>query len=248
VNFALRFAPRFKKDYLPKCKDVPINAHCRYGHCLAQPFGIGAAGIASGKFGKRATAITDLDLGDLVKIKSEPPIWQWTINDRIIEVTSAELLDQKVLSTRILDETSIVVTAMSNQKWRDFIATKTEDARVVDTPLDATETGQILWWVEQFCTNKAVSRNFDELAADKTVTCKGFTHFQATNLLFYLRSNKIDRITPRTLWLTLRQKLGATEGAETIKGKRVAYWTIPAFPEQTMEFDDPVVEDQESPF
>lgn len=247
-----------KRDYLPRCKEAPIHAVCRYTLCSERTYGIKEMIQRKGGNSDGVIEFSALKLKNMRRIDSEPVIWRWTIEiddkkmgviERDIEVTSIELRNQDAVLSKILDVTSKIVKKTPSKKWMELIAQHTHDAEVIEVPLDATKTGEILHWVEKFCTEKSVARDLDELAAGRIVTTDGRTYFQSPDLLNSIKNQRVDGVTMRLLWRVLEGEREAEAGTIPIKGKRVSYWSIKAFPEQTEEFNVPRVgEDDESPF
>lgn len=217
-----------KKSYSYKCKDMPISAVCNRAVCLKRAYGVGGQGDPGVVF------------GNLVKVETVPPVWVWSIDGAEIELSSDELTDQRKFRIAAIDKLSKWPNPMKNEEWADLVRGKLAAARSVKVPEDGTKEGQFWSHLANFCTGRARARTLDEMLMGKAYTdhAAGRVFFRSTDLFAYLTAHRFSGAGERDVWRWLGHR-GVGHHEKTLKGKRVDYWSVPAFPEQTEDHDVP---------
>jgi hypothetical protein len=132
------------------------------------------------------------------------------------------------------------------QEWATIVRKSLETSEEMDVPDDAKPIGQMLYYLEEYCTSgkHTRARSREDLLSKKPWTNyeEGKVYFHGPDFLRYLRKQGFN-INSRTLWLWLRDN-GAETTFMNIKGKGINLWAMPAFDEQTEDFAVPILENQ----
>lgn len=218
-----------KKAYSYKCKDQPINQVCNRQVCLGCEFGVGGAKDDPG-----------VVLGELVKLETQPPTWLWDVNGARLELTTQELMDQRLFQTKVIEVLNVWPNLVSPGAWQSMIRERLQRCEVLAVPQDATREGQLWVHLEKFCTSRVVGRSIDELLMGKPYTdeANGRTYFCASDFMQYLQQHRVSQLTERELYKWLRHH-GVDHHFNVIKGKGLNFWSIPAVRGQTEEHDVP---------
>lgn len=218
-----------KKTYSYKCKDQPIAAVCNRQVCLGCEFGVGGQSDDPG-----------VVLGDLVKLRTEPPTWLWDVDGARIELTTEEVMDQRKFHSKVIETLNKWPSMVKPTTWQNMVRDRLKDATVVQVPEDATREGQMWVHLARFCTSRVVGRSIDELLLGKPFTDEdeGRTYFCSSDLLGYLQQHRVSGVGEKELFKWLRGR-GVDHHFKNIKGKGVNCWSVPAFDRQTQPFDVP---------
>jgi hypothetical protein len=225
-----------KKTYEYRCQDPPIADVCNRQICLSREFGIqggdGDPGVA---------------LGPLLKLKTDPVTWIWDVNGARIALQTAELKDQGRFHTRAIEELNIWPNRIKPQEWSTLVRAALEECEEMDVPDDAKPIGQMLYYLEEYCTSgkHTRARSKEDLLSRKPWTNyeEGRVYFHGPDFLRYLKKQGFS-INSRNLWLWLREQ-GAEPIFMNIKGKGINLWSIPAFDEQKEAFTIPVIANED---
>ncbi len=229
-----------KKDYNYQCKEAPLVTFCDHGTCVKRAFGVA--------FGRKETSGTfsDLRVGPLLQIRTEPTTWRWQINESVIDFTTEELMNQKAFLIRVAGNTSPPATPrpLKTRGWEDFWRGAMAVATTEIPPEDATSVGQLLFHLNAFCTGRARAKLLEEILLHKPYFDeeKQLECFTITDFLAYLLQQRVMGATERTVYLKLTDR-GLQPACAVLKGKLTNYWTIPRLAIQTQEFDVPKTEE-----
>lgn len=225
-----------KKDYGYKCREAPVVSVCDRRVCLKCEFGVGGLPDDPG-----------VVLGPLVKLRTDPPTWIWDVDGARIELTTAELTDQRAFGQKVIDGLNKWPSPIKPGAWQAIIRDRLATAEIVDVPDDATKRGQLWVHLERFCTSRVVGRSLDELLLGKPYTDpeKGRTFFCSSDFMDHLQRHRAGSITEKDLYKWLRER-GVEHHFSVIKGKGVNHWSVPAFTGQTEAFDVPRVPPSEA--
>lgn len=220
-----------RKKYEYMCEEQPIASVCNRQICLTRKFGVGGGDGDPG-----------VVFGDIVKIDSDPPVWIWDVDGARMELTTAELKDQGRFHTRAMEVLNKWPHMLKPKQWATLIREKLTNAEIIEAPPDASPEGQLWMYLEEYCTGRAQARSRDELLQNKPWTEEGRVYFNAPHFKNFLEQNRI-RITSQKMWAWLR-KSGAEHHFFNIKGRGINCWSVPAFSEQSEDFDIPSIEEE----
>jgi hypothetical protein len=220
-----------KKSYEYKCKEQPICAACNKQLCLTRPFGIRGARNDPG-----------VTFGELTKIPTDPPIYLWDVNGERLELTSAQLMDQRKFNQVCFERLDMWPQPIRAVDWQTLVREKLEKLDMGEAPDDASRPGRLLELVEEFCQSRAHGMSRDELLMSKPWTENDKTYFRLADLVAFLEHKRVSNINEGRLWVILR-KAGAGHGHWNIKGRSVKWWSVPAYQKQTAPLDTPAPAD-----
>jgi hypothetical protein len=227
------------RAYKYTCKKPPIVNCCNERVCLTRKFGVGY-GLATDPGESTGTKF-----GDLLKIESEPPIWRLTVNDRVVDLSSAEFLNQGQFCLRVLDVINVVIDAVSPTQWKAFMRERLETLTIKSVSEESTLRGEVGTHLATFCGTKAQAKALDEILSGRPWTNGGRVSFIPTYFFEHLHARKVAYTRQRLA--VIMGDLGMEEHKEIIKGKAVSYWSVPEPSVQTEPFDVPTLP-KEEPF
>ena len=225
-----------KKNYSYRCNDQPICDFCNRQICLGRKYGVGGGSDDVG-----------VEIVGIIKVKTDPPTWIVDINGARIEMDTETLLNQRKFQKVVLEELTILTNLIKPPKWSTLMKEKAENAEEQEAPSDAGSKGQLINFLEDFCTGYAQAASRDEMILGKPWTNENRTYFRSADFQKFLQQQRFIGFDGRRLWNALRT-IGAKHHQFFEKGKNIQCWSIPAFAEQTEEFDVPKVEDYPDKF
>jgi hypothetical protein len=223
-----------KKSYGYRCEEQPMASVCNRQICLSREFGIGSQDGDPG-----------VVFGGLVKINSDPPTWIWDVNGARIALQTQELKDQARFHARAIECINTWPNAVPPRKWQELIRQKLNNVEVVEAPPEASREGQMWILLQRYILEAPQARHRDELLQEKPWTHEGRTYFSASAFRKYLDRQRFNA-NERDIWGWLRNR-DADHGFFNIKGRGFNWWSVPAFAQQTEEFDVPSILDQDEP-
>lgn len=221
-----------KKTYQYKCNDMPICSHCNSSVCRTRKYGTG---------GDMVLPI----FASATKQDSDPPVWfiEVEINDRRCKLTldSEELTNPLKFQRKLLDKANALMTVPTKKIWETIVNTALLNVNIIEMPQDASSSGQLVNYLERFCTTKAQAKVKEELLLGKPWSDSGRTYFRMTDFEEFLKrhkfvefkTHKIVSIFKETKDLMLEHK------HFNIKGTNVNTWSIKSFEKQTEGLDIP---------
>jgi hypothetical protein len=223
-----------KKNYNYKCHDEPIRSVCNRQICLTRRFGVGGG-----------TDDPGVEFGQLVKLDTDPPIWLWDVDGARIELSTDELQTQSRFQKKCMEVIHKWPNTIKPKAWQEIVRDRLAKVDIRDVPGDASNSGQMLAHLEAYCTSRAQARNKDELLMNKPWTNPddARTYFHGPDFIKYLNQQRMQ-LAPRQVWAWL-DKLGAKHSQMNIRGKFRNYWSVPAFAQQTEDFDVPATSEIE---
>jgi hypothetical protein len=221
-----------KKAYNYKCGDVPIAAHCQKDVCLQRLYGVAAS--ASG-------FVFEIAVTKIVRVEADPIIWElYTDEDKKVVCTTEQLFTQKEFLKRCAEVLGVIPEPIKPAQWLGLVRTWINDMTIRQVPEDATPAGQILVYLDRYCSDRSAARNEDEILLGKPYSNgDGYTYFQSADFLKYLRQQSLPQIKPSEVYHILEQKRGAKSEMRDLKGKRVRIWGVLSMARQTAPFEPP---------
>lgn len=221
-----------RKNYGYKCKDQPIVSVCDKAKCRLADYGVG---------GGASVGDLELTFGPMTKVLTKPVMWLWEINGELVEFATGDLMNQRAFAARVLETLSLLPPSIKPNQWRELVQEATTGAALMEVPDDATAGGQLLEFLEKFCTARAAGKALDELLMGRPYTDveAGRSYFVAAAFVAYCIQHRFpNRINEREAYLMLRDA-GLEHHRSEMKGKMVSYWSVPAFKAQSKDHDVP---------
>jgi hypothetical protein len=222
------------KDYFYMCNQPPIAQCCDKELCKKAEFGIGGGGDDNG-----------MQIENLSKICTEPPMWIVQIGGRRIQMSTDDLINQQRFSKRCVEVLTVLPYSLKADKWSKFIRTMLSEARIIEAPQDAGGHGQFMYHVEQFCVTKAPANTRDELLLGKPWHNEGKTYFRSADLLKYLEQQRFRDLKPHEIYTVLHTSLEVDKKFLNLKGRGTNVWIIPSFEQQDEDFEVPRTPEEE---
>lgn len=211
VNSAL------KKDWGFQCKQPPLAPVCNRAVCLKRRFGIGSRGED-----------TSVDISDLVKVKTDPPLYILNADGERIEVDGDVLLNQRAFTRAIMDATSKTLPVMQEQKYRDLIQLLLDKSTTIEGPpgtdLETTIRGELAAFID-----RSLTPHKDRLKSASMLVWvdeeEEWAWFHRSDFTKWLNNQRIN-IDSRRVSIMLEQ-IGCIHRPTTIAGKSVRPWRAP---------------------
>lgn len=219
-----------RKAYFYLCQQPPIVSHCNKDLCRQRRYGIGN-GHADSDPGVAAFV-----LDNPRRVLTEPVTWIVTINALDMEVTTEELMDQRLFRKKAIEKLKLHLPPLKGKSWEPMIKRIVEEAQDVQAPSDAGPEGRLMIMLEDFCTNHAEAKSKDELLLGRPFNEDDRTLFRGKDFMRYLDQHHFRALNERAAWAVLRRN-GALHDTVKLKGKTLTVWSIPAFARQTEDFD-----------
>jgi hypothetical protein len=215
-----------RKAYSYPCKTPVLKGYCNITQCRNQEFGVGDALNES-----------TLNLGKLVKLCTDPPIWIIDVEGARFELDTETLMSQAKFARTCMDKINQWPPMVKANVWQKIIQEKLADVELIDAPKEASTEGRLLWHLENFCVNTTPAKAKDEMLKGKPMTVDGRHYFRSEDLIRYLTQHGFREITPRKMWSLLRHHAGAKHEQFSILGRCVQAWSVPEFAQQTADFE-----------
>lgn len=186
-----------KKDYSYKCNDSPLNDLCNKTECNNRQFGIGSSNISK------------LSFGQLTQYLSDPPYYEWIVNDKILRFNNEnEIIKQDkfiVLCFRLL---KIMPCKLIYKKWAKIINTALNN--MVEVKIDEADDISIgntfMTWLYYFFEQTAEAKNKTQILIGKPYKDQELKSyiFKPTDLFTFLETRNFRAYTTNDIRYKLK--------------------------------------------
>lgn len=204
-----------RTDMQYRCNEEPIRSLCQREICLGRKFGITPADAD-----RLATTEAIPPFTNLVKYLSEPVRWDIQIDGvQVTNITTEALLDWRAMRQTIAERLTKVVPMIKNNEWERVLAPLMKEARIVETPDDASTSGVIRERLKEFASKtdltnpgqdtedrKALLRGLPVVAVVDGERC---VVFRGQDFINYLKRTKSEELKGISLWMAVKQ-MGVT--------------------------------------
>ena len=211
------------KDYQYKCKDEPIASFCNSKLCVKQEFGVGDD-FSPG-----------LEIKEIRKYTSNPPIYYVTIGEDMVEVSSAELHDPDKFSLKCVEQINQAMLPIAKLVWRKQLNKLLQTA----TPIEAPESIKTEVQFKELLTeyvSRAPGKKKEDIRRNIAFTENGKTYFKFKGFWSFLNKSKSWNIKHENTMKMLQDIFGAKETQTILDGKNTRHLVIDA-----VEVDRPPV-------
>jgi hypothetical protein len=207
-----------RKQYFYTCTQEPIVSVCSKEICRGRKFGIGN--------NDADTAPVVID--QITKIMTTPPMYIVAVEGASIQCSSSDLLSQLQFRRLVMEKTDRIIPMLKGQVWDALLQDKLTNAEKVDAPVDAGPEGQLLSFLQDFCTSWAHANNRDEILLGKPWLNPDDDHyyFRSRDFEAFLEHQHFRSFSGPERWEILRRS-GATSEQRSIKGATRNVWRIP---------------------
>ncbi len=230
-----------RKDYIYKCTDAPINAHCNKDLCRTRKFGVGAA-------------VQGVTVANLRKYNSTPPVWFMDVQGEPLELDTDALLNQTVFQKACMEQLNFIPRTVAKPAWESRISTlmtemKDNESAIIEVSQDASTSGQFFDYLEEFCRFLQQAQDKEEILLRRPWTDEeeSITYFRLRDFEAHLRKNKFFEYKSHKIAQRLRDINGESVVLK-IKGRAVRVWKIPSFDRSDIDISPPKFKSKEEPF
>ena len=221
-----------KKDYVYKCSDAPINAHCNKTLCLTRKHGVGAA-------------VQGAVIANLRKYNSTPPVWFVDVNGEPLEMDTDALLNQATFQRSCMEQLNFMPRSVSKIIWENRIGSlmqemKDNESAIIEVAQDASITGQFYDHLEEFCRHMQQAQDKEEILLKRPWTDEEEqkTYFRLKDFDAFLKRNKFFEYKSHKIAQRLRD-MGGESVVLAIKRRPIRVWQIPSFDAVNVELNAP---------
>lgn len=219
-----------KKDYAYTCSRPPIQPFCNKPLCLARAFGVGE---------EFALPV----ISNLTKYNSNPPIWFVSVEGGgRLELITEEIQNQQRFQKRCIETLNLMPPIVNKLVWQQVVQKLLDSVVIIEAPMDASTSGQLIEHLERFCTSRVQAQNRDEMLLGKPWHNEKKHYFRMADFMAYLERNHFREFKVNKVTSILKELLKAEHGFFILKGKGVNVWIVPEFQSQTEPHDVPEFE------
>lgn len=208
-----------KKEFYFKCNEYPIVQYCNKTECKKRRFGIGSFHNGS-----------ELQFENLTKyISSDNTVrWYASYQGQRIQLSTPELLNQKILMLKMLDATNTIFQPMKQPEWMAKIENLLKNCEIYFDPADASPKGQFKELLDVFLTEGVHGKKKSDLMKHNTYYDEknDEIYFKSANLFTYLKNRRFY-FDENEIWHWLKDYNGRADQI-SIGGKNIRVWILPA--------------------
>jgi hypothetical protein len=220
-----------RKEYFYPCSKPPLSLFCNKSVCCKREFGIR----------EMASAEIGLNIGDLVKVETDPPIWYLEVEGHRMELDTEDLLSQPKFRKLCVQYLNRLPGTVKASAWEKMVREKLENVKIEKAPIDSGTRGRATHHIEQFFNLVPPARTPEEIFMGRhwTDDITSLTHFRGNDLIRFLETQGL-RIEPRKIWASMAA-VGAKHNNLVIKGKNVQVWSLELFDDKRDAYEIPEV-------
>jgi len=211
-----------KKAYPYKCGDTPLAELCDKSMCRSREYG-----ASSGH-------VSDLTFGDLVQWKTDPPYYEWTINEKVLRFyDETDLINQTAFRKLCFREVHTVPVRLKDENWTRILNTALNNivTRTLEEGDDVSPGALFKEHLVEFLTKRAMADTKEQLLVDKVYYDQEQDAylFKPRNLIAFLVFQKQFRYFGQTeIHARLTQMGGFPIRTYcNAKNKNVRVWCVP---------------------
>lgn len=219
-----------RREYRYRCNESPMCDNCDSAVCKTRKYGITVAPT------KEYSAVS---FGDLQKVMTVPPRWQFNVNGNWIELQTEELMSFELFRRKVVEALSLVLPPAKQEEWLVQLGDYLDRAVEVEAPDDANASAIILSMLDEFTSTAeekaAVAGAFQarsELLRGLPVPMTNAAGamvigFRSQDFISFLKRKKVNGVERgQDLWMTLR-RAGCDHERITVEGRKLQVWTKP---------------------
>ena len=211
------------KEYQYKCKDEPIASFCNSKKCIKQEFGVGDD-FSPG-----------LEIKEIQKYTSNPPIYYVTVGEGMVEVSGADLHEPDKFSLKCLEQINQSMLPVAKLIWRKQINKLLQESIPIEAPEILKTDNQLKELLIEFIS-RANGKKKEDIKRGIPFTENGLTYFKYNSFWSFLLRSKSWNIGKNTTMRMLETLFGAKEEISNLEGKNTRHLII-----KQLEIDKPIV-------
>jgi hypothetical protein len=206
-----------RKDYNYSCTKKPICDHCNKLLCRTRMYGVG----------QEEWSIA-IDPNSVFKIMTDPPFWIISIRGHRIHLNADDWSSQVLFAKKCVEHIDYFPGKLSASRWRETVNAIISSATPIEAPPEASATGELEYYLKQFCTVQAQAETREEILTGKPFTEDGVTYFRSADFKKYLESQHFRAITGPRLYTHLRT-IGVDHKQMRVADEMVRVWSVAEF-------------------
>lgn len=219
-----------------RCNEEPIRSLCDREVCLTRKYG-----ITAGDFERLNTVDALPIFGGLVKYLTNPIRWEIAIDGvKVVNISTPDLLDWRKMRELIADRLTRIVPMIKGQEWERILHPLMLEARVVETPDDASIEGVIRDRAREFAS-KVDLTNPGQDKSERKALLRGLpvvqvvdgercVVFRGQDFINYLKRTRSEELKGVNLWFAM-QGAGVFHSRmripETKNNDNINVWCLP---------------------
>ena len=217
-----------KKEYNYACNEAPMALHCNAGVCRTRKYGVGNHDVMP-------------VFGNLTKLNTDQPTWFLDVDGGgRLELNTDELQNQILFQRKCMNVLTLMPPKIKQDSWENIVNELMKNAIVIEPPPEANVGGQFWELVEDFCTDRAQAKEWDEILQGKPM-------YVASENRYYFRLRDLDAFLKRQNFKSynrtqITSQLEKRDGGHTfknVKGRGVNLWFVPGIFDQAVEHTVP---------
>jgi hypothetical protein len=194
-----------------RCGEEPIRSLCERELCLTRKHGITPTDA------ERLDTVESLPpFSDLVKYLSQPTRWEIKIDGlSITNLETEQLLDWREIRKIIAERHTRIVPLIKNSEWERMLQPLMKEARIVETPDDASVNGVIRARLRDFASKTDLTSKGQDIN-DRKALLRGLpvvqeyngdrvVMFRAEDLVNYLKRTRSEELKGVNLWFAAKE-------------------------------------------
>lgn len=197
-----------RADMQYRCHEEPIRSLCKRDECLNRKFGVTPADV------EKLNADNLPAFTNLVKYISEPVRWEVDVDGVKIVLKTEQLLEWRYLREKIAERLTRVVPLIKNSEWERVLSPLMKEARIVETPDDASISGVVRDRLREFAA-KTDLLNKGQNSEDRKALLRGLpivaevdgdrcVVFRGQDFINYLKRTKSEELKGADLWMAVK--------------------------------------------
>lgn len=194
-----------------RCNEEPLRSLCERDACLKRKYGITPADANRLDTFEALPGFTNL-----VKYISEPVRWEMEIDGmKVTNLSTPQLLDWREMRQLIADRLTRIVPMIKGQEWERILNPLMKEARIVETPDDASVTGLIRARLREFASKCDLMGRGEDIE-DRKGLLRGMpvvqkyqgdrmVIFRAEDFVNYLKRTRSEELKGINLWFAVKE-------------------------------------------
>lgn len=218
VNSTIASAAKTTYSYL--CQQAPINSYCDRETCLQRKFGV--------SFYAGDERFDEWEVTSMLKIMTEPPVFQVSINDVAVSMDASEVMNIRKFRDRVWESTSLIIPPMKQLMWEGLLTDLKKRMIEVEAPEDASISGQIISFMHGFLQQRDKADSINDIETGIPYEEAGVIYFIGQHFLNYISNFGFQNVQRNKIFAMLQQRLGISSISKKVRGGNVRVWTVPS--------------------
>lgn len=175
------------------------------------------------KYGLSTKNSPDMIIEELRKIETIPPTWELVIMEKVLKLSTEDLMNINVVRKKCLELLDIIIPQIKQKSWDMILDEKLVDLKRIPAPEDAQADSEFKDLVELFIEYKAkLGKSIEDTTREHIFIKDNVNLFQSKALLNFLRSKKYNIKNKQELWEKVRGL-----GGKDVRINNFRLWSLP---------------------